>query len=109
MACNFRSWSTLKLQHSSWSKLVRLHCTDSHIAPTGSARNPAVQKDESGTPKIQTRIRNELSYHLPTVPLPPKLADSVKEVLKRERIIRVFNITDDLYNRLFQKGSAGCW
>ena len=95
MACSLRSWNSinaLKQAHqSAWSKLVRLCYTESHTAANEGARDPALQRNESSVPKTQQRrIKNELSYHLPTISLPPKLADSVKEVLKRERTIRVF-------------------
>lgn len=86
MARSIGNWNVLT-RRSTWSKLVRLCYTESHIAANGSARDPTVQRSESGV--SNRRIKNELSYHLPTVSLPPKLADSVKEVLKRERTIRV--------------------
>ena len=96
MARSIRSWYALKQAHrSTWSKLVRLCYTESHIAGNESARDPMVQRSESGV--LKTRIKNELSYHLPTVSLPPKLADSVKEVLKRERTIRVVMNTSYLH------------
>ena len=95
MACSLRSWNSLyasnQARRSAWSKLVRLCYTENHIAANGGARDPEMQRNELGAPKTQqTRIKNELSYRLPTVSLPPKLAESVKEVLKRERTIRVF-------------------
>ena len=89
MARSIRNWNTLT-HRPTWSKLVRLCYTESHIAANESARDPTVQKNESAVPK--TRIKNELSYRLPTVSLPPRLADSVKEVMKRERTIRVVMI-----------------
>ena len=93
MACIFRGWSGLaKSRHSTLSKLVRFRCTESNLTASEDARDPPLQNSEPGAPKSNARIKNELSYRLPTVSLPPKLADSVKEVLKRERIIRVFGL-----------------
>ena len=104
MACCLRSWNFLnsftQQSYCACSKLTRVLCTESHIAATEDARDPALQKNEPDLPKIQqARIKNELSFHLPTVSLPPKLADSLKEVLKRERFIRV-NLDVTLMNDL---------
>ena len=94
MACSLRSRSslnTLMAKHGTLLKLGRLCCRESCRKVNEGARDPELQKNDSGgAPRTQTRIKNELSYHLPTVSLPPKLADSVKEVLKRECTIRVF-------------------
>ena len=93
MACRLRGWSslnTLRLRHRTLIKLGRLCCTENSRAVNGGARDPTVQKNDSGAPKTEVRIKNELSYRLPTVSLPPKLADSIKEVLKRERTNREF-------------------
>jgi len=97
MACSFRGWSSssaLKSHHLVWSKLARLRSTENHTATNEAAnevtRDPAVVKNKIDAPKLQSRIKNELSYHLPTVSLPPKLENSVKEILKRERCIRIF-------------------
>lgn len=98
MACSLRGWSSLNTLSSRHRTLIKLGClcyTESRRAVIEGARDPKVQKNDSGAPKTEARIKNELSYHLPTVSLPPKLADSVKEVLKRERTIRVFRL---LYN-----------
>ena len=94
MACSLRSHNslnTLMAKHGTLLKLGRLCCRESYRKVNEGTRDPEVQKNDSGgAPRTQTRIKNELSYHLPTVSLPPKLADSVKEVLKRECTIRVF-------------------
>ena len=91
MARCLRRWKSFtEPGYSTCCKLARALCTESHIAATEDARDPTLQKNESDMPKIQqAQIKNELSYHLPTVSLPSKLADSVKEVLKCERCIRV--------------------
>lgn len=110
MACVFRGWSGLaKSRHSTLSKLIRLRCTESNLTASEDARDPSLQKSEPGAPKSNARIKNELSYHLPTVSLPPKLADSVKEVLKRERIIRVVWLTLREQCRLLEERSFSRW
>ena len=94
MACSFKSWSNSSISKSrrfAWSKLIRLRCTENHVVASDGARDLTVKKSKPPEPQItQRRIKNELSYHLPTVPLPLKLENSVQEVLKRECIIRVF-------------------
>ena len=87
MACSLRSWSSLRSHHRTLIKVGRLCSTERAV--NEGARDPAVEKNDPDAPKTQPRIKNELSYRLPTVSLPPKLSDSVKEVLKRERSIRV--------------------
>jgi len=95
MACSLRlglrfkdqGLHTLKLHRVTRSKVVRLCCTDN--SKTLEKPVTANSAEKKNTHILQRRIKNELSYALPTVPLPTKLTEAVKEVLKSERSIRV--------------------
>jgi len=92
MACRF----SLRLRNPNVHDLklhrFRIFCTVSNkpFKETVAANSPSEEKNTGPGHILHRRIKNELSYALPTVPLPPKLAEAVKEVLKCERSIRVF-------------------
>ena len=99
MACSLRlglrfqdqGLYTLKLHRVTRSKVVRLCCTDNcKTLKKPMTANSTEEKNTEPNHILQRRIKNELSYALPTVPLPAKLTEAVKEVLKSERSIRVF-------------------
>ena len=96
MACRWRFGPhTLRLHRFIRRKVIRSCCTDNSKTPeetevANRAANSSEKKNSGLNRILQRRIKNELSYALPTVPLPPKLTEAVNEVLKCERSIRVF-------------------
>ncbi|XP_065913795.1 ribosome assembly protein METTL17, mitochondrial-like isoform X2 [Dysidea avara] len=88
MACRWRFGPhTLRLHRFIRRKVIRSCCTDNSKTPeetevANRAANSSEKKNSGLNRILQRRIKNELSYALPTVPLPPKLTEAVNEVLK---------------------------